>query len=240
MRVNKLVNQIVKDQAEQQEAEKEVVDEIDMASLCKQHKKSIKFAQTNMESVREEISQKIEKLDSVKDKEVLAKLTDQLRKLIAFESMFLNLNLLVLFPQKESEKKSLLNTLEDIEELKECFSNLGLTTVSTSNKKQKKDNDDKAVQSEAKTVLMDLLTSMLAQPQSFLRESANNCFKHFCTTCLDNDSLSRLLGIVSTPNQEADAFMNGEDAEKETEDGDEDEEEGEEISEGSDDGESSD
>jgi len=81
---------------------------------------------------------------------------------------------------------------------------------------------------------MDLLTSMLAQPQSFLRESANNCFKHFCTTCLDNDSLARLLGIVSTPNQEADAFMNGEDAEKD-DDEEGDEEEGEEISEGSDD-----
>lgn len=82
---------------------------------------------------------------------------------------------------------------------------------------------------------MDLLTSMLAQPQSFLRESANNCFKHFCTTCLDNDSLSRLLGIVSTPNQEADAFMNGEDAGKEDDDEEGDEEDGEEISEGSDD-----
>ena len=79
---------------------------------------------------------------------------------------------------------------------------------------------------------MDLLTSMLAKPQSFQRVSAKNCFKHFCTTCLDNDSLSRLLGIVSTPNQEADAFMNGED-EKIDEDGDDDE--GEEISEGSDD-----
>ena len=144
MRVNKLVNQIVKDQAEQQDTQKEITEEIDMASLCKQHKKSIKFAQSNMESVREEISKKIEKLDSVKDKEMLAKLTDQLRKLIAFESMFLNINLLVLFPQKDSEKKQLLNTLEDIEELKECFQNLGLSTVSTSNKKQKKGDDDKA------------------------------------------------------------------------------------------------
>ena len=142
MRVNKLVNQIVKDQAEQQEKVDDK--EIDMSSLCKQHKKSIKFAQTNMESVREELSQKIEKLDSVKDKEVLSKLTDQLRKLIAFESLFLNLNLLVLFPQNDTEKKQLLETLEDIEELKECFSNLGLSTVSTSNKKQKKD-DDKGV-----------------------------------------------------------------------------------------------
>ena len=85
---------------------------------------------------------------------------------------------------------------------------------------------------------MDLLTSMLAKPQSFLRESANNCFKHFCTTCLDNDSISRLLGIVSTPNQEADAYMNGEDAaEKEEDYGDE--EEGEEISDASDDEEES-
>lgn len=97
-----------------------------------------------MESVREEISKKIEKLDSAKDKEVLTRLTDQLRKLIAFESMFLHLNLLVLFPQKDTEKKQLLSTLEDIEELKECFQNLGLTTVSTSNKKQKKDDDEKA------------------------------------------------------------------------------------------------
>ena len=48
---------------------------------------------------------------------------------------------------------------------------------------------------------------MLAKPQSFLREAANMCFKNFCVDCIDEASLARLLGIVSTANKEAGEFM---------------------------------
>ena len=54
---------------------------------------------------------------------------------------------------------------------------------------------------------MDFLTSLLTKPQSFLRDVANYCFKQFCTESLDDDTLNRLLKIVSTKNQEAGEFM---------------------------------
>ena len=77
---------------------------------------------------------------------------------------------------------------------------------------------------EAQNVLIDFLTSMLTKPQSFLREVANQCFKQYAL-CVDEQGLARLLGIVATPNQEAGAFMDGDDQG----DGDQDEEEGEEV-----------
>ena len=58
-------------------------------------------------------------------------------------------------------------------------------------------------------MLIDFLTSMLTKPQSFLREVANTCFKHFCVKCVDETNLWRLLGIVGTANKEADDFMMG-------------------------------
>ena len=59
-------------------------------------------------------------------------------------------------------------------------------------------------------MLVDFLTSMLTKPQSFLREVANTCFKHFSPSFLDEDSLTRLLAIISTPNEAAGDFMDGE------------------------------
>jgi len=96
-------------------------------------------------------------------------------------------------------------TLEDIEELKECYMNLGLDKMPTMKKVKTGPEFE-----EAKSVLIDFLTSMLAKPQSFLRDVANNCFKQFASEYMDEGTLARLITIVSTPNQEADGFMHGE------------------------------
>jgi len=104
--------------------------------------------------------------------------------------------------------------LEDIEELKECYQNLGIDKVGPKKAKKAKvvDEDAEEAQAEARSVLVDFLTSQLTKPQSFLRDVANSCFKHFCAECVDQQNLERLLGIVATPNQEAGEFMQGDEA----------------------------
>jgi hypothetical protein len=79
--------------------------------------------------------------------------------------------------------------------------------VSSSSKVKKLNEEQKKEQDEAKGVLIDLLTSMLAKPQSFLREVANTCFKFFCVDCINESNLMSLLNIVSTANAEAGDIM---------------------------------
>jgi hypothetical protein len=57
--------------------------------------------------------------------------------------------------------------------------------------------------------LVDFLTSLLAKPQSYLREVANMCFKNFCVDAIEHTNLARLLEIISAPNKEAGDFMEG-------------------------------
>jgi len=136
--------------------------------------------------VRCEIQAAINDLDETKDVELMFKHKEHLRKLIAFETLFLNLCLLILTPQTGGDQKTMIETLEDIEELKECFQNLGLDKQQTPSKKARKvDEAELAAGREAQGVLIDFLTSMLAKPQSFLREVANLCFKHFCAESVD-------------------------------------------------------
>ena len=127
MRINKLVNKVVSETAEGQPVEN---DKLDMSSMSKIHKKNIKFAEKTIEAMRIEVE---EKLAATEDKEMTMKLRDIQRKLVAFEYLFLNINLLVLVPN--TDQKIVTETLEDIEELKECFNNLGLS--SSPNKKRK-------------------------------------------------------------------------------------------------------
>ena len=115
MRVNKLVNKIVKE--EQSPSADEST--IDKDSLLKLHKKLIKFVQSNIGDLRE-------------NPEVAVK---EWRKLVAMESLFLNLGLLMMAPSKD--EKTVLEILDDVEELKECYKNLSIGT----NKKKKVDED---------------------------------------------------------------------------------------------------
>ena len=70
-------------------------------------------------------------------------------------------------------------TLEELEELKECYGNLAIQNVSTvsATKKAKKNESDQQKNLEAQRVLIDFLTSLLTKPQSYLRDVVNNCFK---------------------------------------------------------------
>ena len=70
-------------------------------------------------------------MDEAKDTELIFKHKERLRKLIAFETLFLNLCLLILIPQASNDQKAAIDSLEDIEELKECFGNLGLGELQT-------------------------------------------------------------------------------------------------------------
>ena len=47
MRVNKLVNKLVKENNDQEEADEEN-ESMDVSSLCKMHKKNIKYAEKNI------------------------------------------------------------------------------------------------------------------------------------------------------------------------------------------------
>ena len=107
------------------------------------------------------------------------------------------------------DQNAVIEVLEDIEELNQCYSKLGIDKVKISSKKAKLDDETIKERKEAQTVLLDFLTSLLTKPQAFLREVANLCFKNFCVQALDSENLQRLLTIVSTPNHEAGEFMEG-------------------------------
>jgi hypothetical protein len=73
-----------------------------------------------------------------KDQEKIVKNRELIRKLVAFETLFLNVNMLILVPQNSgNDQRTLIETLEDIEELKSCFENIGIGSFSTSNKVKK-------------------------------------------------------------------------------------------------------
>lgn len=202
---------------------------MDVASLAKRHKKYVKFVEKSISAARVQVAEALAGLNEDEDKEMAMKYKTQIRQLMAIETLFLNLTLLVLVPQAPGNGSIVIEILEDIEELKECYGNLGIATVQTSKKTK-----DTTERQEAQHVLVDFLTSMLTKPQSFLREVANACFRHFCVECVDEASLWRLLGIVGTANQEAGDFMEGENAGEGQEDDEEAELEQEEDSEDSD------
>ena len=94
--------------------------ELDPASLRKIHKKNIKYAEQAIMQARIDVQAAINKSRDSKDSEQLLRLKDQVRKLVAFEQLFLSLCLLIMIPSK-GDQKAVIETLEDIEELKECF-----------------------------------------------------------------------------------------------------------------------
>jgi len=114
-------------------------------------------------------------------------------------------------------------TLSHVEELIECFNKLHLgETISI--KKQQLNSKIIEERGEALRVLFDLLTSLLAKANSFLREMANYVFKQFCSE-LDESSLDQLLKIIATPNEKvAEMFEEGSDSAGEDEYGPEQEE----------------
>lgn len=83
---------------------------------------------------------------------------------------------------------------------------MDLASVLEGGKKSKK-GEQSQDQKEAFKILFDLLISMLTNPYSFLRDMANYVFKSFCTE-LDEETLEKMIKIVSTSNADAAAdFM---------------------------------
>uniref|UniRef100_A0A7S3FXQ0 Uncharacterized protein n=1 Tax=Strombidium rassoulzadegani TaxID=1082188 RepID=A0A7S3FXQ0_9SPIT len=172
-------------------------------------------------------------LDAKAQLEQHLKLKHMLKQIQAFEQLFLNLALLLLVPSNLSvQSNSKLQTeiamvLEDLQELKELFPDLAISAeearkVAKSSSKKVKVCEGGAGDSKQQvmTALVDFLTSMLTKPHSFLREIANQCFKQFSSEDLPRASLERLLLIVSTPNNKAGEFMEGQE-EAQAEEGEE-------------------
>jgi len=218
MRVNKLVNKLVSEHIQDggQGDDEEDEAQLDLGSLCKLHKRNLKYAEKEIQAVRIKVAEKVAAAESGDNKEYTLRLKDQSRKLIALETLFLNLCPLVLMPWAAKDQKAVTEALEDLEELKECWENLGLNRIPESAGKRRKNSEQ--AQQEALNVLTDYLTSLLTKPQSYLRDVVNNCFKHFCVEAVDGSGLERLLGIVGTRNQEAGDFMDGDANDEDDED----------------------
>jgi len=97
MRVNKLVNKVVSEHAHEIEQQEDA--ELDVESLCKLHKKNLKYAEKNMSQVRTQVQATISSLGEGADRELLLKHKEHIRKLVALETLFLNVCLLILVPQ---------------------------------------------------------------------------------------------------------------------------------------------
>merc|ERR1712147_456627 len=96
-----------------------------------------------------------------------------------------------------------MGTAQEIEELKECYSNMKLEEAG---KKKKAKKEEAGEVASAFKILFDLLLSLLTKQHSFLREMANYVFKQFCAE-VDADTLSQMIRIVSTPNEKAADIM---------------------------------
>jgi hypothetical protein len=126
MRVAKLVSKIVASHLEKADhAEVEGEDKLDLGGVLKQFKSTTKFVTKNIVDARLKASELI----GEKDDKQYHHLVTQVRQLISLENLFLNLALVSLIPQNATDTKSVVETLEDIEELKECFKNLGIDKV---------------------------------------------------------------------------------------------------------------
>lgn len=148
-RVNKLICKIVKEEAGQNEQkdgeDNEEEAEIDIGSLCGLVKKNSKYVQKEITDYRLKVEELIKQKDESSDKQLVMRLKQHSRRLIALEMLFLTLCPLVLIPEARKDKQVISETLEELEELKECYGNLGMQDISslTSTKKAKKGESDK-------------------------------------------------------------------------------------------------
>lgn len=125
-RANKLIYKIVKEEGEEGGDDNAEEDQFDIAGLCKLHKRNTKFVEKEVTAARLAVSAKLSKLKDDDNKEWVLRLKEQVRRLITMETLFLTLCPLVLIPQAGKDSELIASTLEELEELKECYSNLGL------------------------------------------------------------------------------------------------------------------
>jgi DNA polymerase phi len=192
--------------------------------MVKGHSECLTFIKENISAARLRSQKRIQ---SSQTQEIAIREKQTFKRLIAFELLFNNLALLLMIPEMFAEVEN------DLEELKQCFTNLGLTSQQSEGKRSKKGGKGgenhlpaNPQRSEALDVLVDFLISLLTKPQSFLRDIANFTFKQFCTE-VSPKALANLVQIVQTPNIEATKMLFDEDEleeEVEAEEGDEDSE----------------
>ena len=180
------------------------------------HAECLKFLKDNVTSARLRLQKRASQSEerALRDKQTL-------KRLLAFELLFNNLALLLMIPEMLEEVEA------DIEELKICFTKLGLTTSAAEENGKRSKKKAGGASEEALDVLVDFLISLLTKPQSFLRDIANFTFKQFCTQ-LSAKALANLVSIVQTPNVEATKMLfDQEDVEEADEEDGEDEDESE-------------
>ena len=148
------------------------------------------------------------------------------KRTLALEKLILSLTVTMCIPG--ADVRDLTDTLEQVEDLIECFKQLNLgneaNMIASKKKKAKTDGSDKGVLQQRKkalAVLFDLLIAQLTKSQSFLREMANYVFKQFCAE-LDEASLDHLLDIVAKPMAKdgPDDMLESDSEEESDEDGD--------------------
>lgn len=196
-RVNFSINKVLKANEETQGA------------LAKQHSRLLKWVNKNVSTVRSQLINSSQKLAKKETSEASLRVEVASKRALAIEKLLLSLTMVLCLPNQTETEANLENMsqmMQEIEELKECFGNMDLASVLEGGKKSKK-GEQSQDQKEAFKILFDLLISMLTNPYSFLRDMANYVFKSFCTE-LDEETLEKMIKIVSTSNADAAAdFM---------------------------------
>ena len=164
-------------------------------TIAKKQKAILKFVKKEITPLRESlVAQMI--TESVLERKL--KLEVEAKRALAVEKFILSLTLTLCLPGVDM--RDLTETYEQIQDLMECFKQLGLGRVESANhkKKVKKETSGSDSRKKAFSVLFDLLFAQLIKSQSFVREMANYVFKQFCSE-LDAKSLEHLLEMVTKP-----------------------------------------
>lgn len=93
--------------------------------LSKQHKKLLKWVKKNVSALRDEMSAKTEE-----EAEMKLKLEVALSRMISIEKLVLSLGLVMCIPtDKQDDEDPIEELSEEIEDLKQCFSNMHLEAI---------------------------------------------------------------------------------------------------------------
>lgn len=203
-----------------------IKDSEETATIAKQQKRVLKYLKTEVTPLRVRLFAEGASQANLERK---IKIETDAKKTLAVEKLILSLTLTMCVPGVDM--RDLTDTLEQIEDIMECFKQLGLgneAAASNPKKKAKKETSESQQRKKALAVLFDLLIAQLTKSQSFLREMANYVFKQFCGE-LDEASLDHLLEIVAKPVANNDLDMLEEDSESGSEDDSEGEDAQEEV-----------
>lgn len=150
-------------------------------TVSQQQKRVLKFVKTEVTPLRVKLFAKVA-TESILQTKIM--LETQAKQTLALEKLLLSLTLTLCVPGVDV--RDLTETLEQIEDLMECFTQLKISghqdaAGHSSKNPRKKAKTETTASSEqrkkALDVLFDLLIAQLTKSQSFLREMANYVFK---------------------------------------------------------------